>query len=87
MSQIYKTTFDVSGGGAFPLDMLRYDCCFPSHSNDTTAIEDSLAVGDGTLRKIRLIKYHGGKSHNLTPGRWESFGWKIDQTPSTEKLP
>lgn len=63
----YFYTYYVSGYGTFPLDMLRYDSCWPSTSVDVAKIDRS--------DKSRSIKLH---SHQRpTPERWESFLWKI----------
>lgn len=59
-------TFDVEGQGQFPLDMLRYDLCWPASEADATMIN----MGTG-LRPVRL---KGLKSP--TVARWASFGWK-----------
>lgn len=65
--------FTVEGPGVFPLDMLRYDACFPY---------DSYSVGEMVIsgrpgaqqekHKVTLIS-----RQEPTHGRWESFGWKV----------
>lgn len=67
------TTFTVTGSGAFPLDMLRYDECWPATADDATYIGRSWARGTGRSR-ITLI------THDRTAparDRWESFGWQV----------
>jgi hypothetical protein len=63
-----RIAFDVMGTGPFPVDMLRYDECFPSGPDDAAAI-----IGE-KRRKVRLVtqRYTGP-----TAGRWDSFNWPI----------
>lgn len=69
---MYVTIFDVDGDGRFPLDMLRYDSCFPR--DDVVGL-----IGvDGGRRTVRMACYHKLKSKSyITPARWESFGWTV----------
>lgn len=39
---MYTTSFTVVGDSAFPLDMLRYDGCYPETSDDVNEMCDSL---------------------------------------------
>lgn len=60
--------FTVEGRGYFPLDMLRYDACYPATSEDAT----NLAAKD--FRKVTLISTIIAEP---TAGRWQSFGWQV----------
>lgn len=64
--------FTVQGKGSFPLDMLRYDQCWPERGDDVSEIEERRSYGDG-LRNVRLI----GVCSTPTVGRWSSFGWQV----------
>ena len=58
----------VHGSGEFPIDMLRYDQCWPiceKHAH--------LFSRDNGERAI-VVATH---AHNFTPARWHSFGWTI----------
>jgi hypothetical protein len=77
----YKTTFQVHGSGRFPLDMLRYDCCFPDCSTDISMLSNECRDD----RIVTLVRHHETKDPNLTVGRWNSFGWGVYLT-RTEKL-
>jgi hypothetical protein len=58
--------FVVEGVGSFPLDMLRYDSCWPADQETMSYLE---ARG-----KRRLMM----RSHSSpTPERWASFGWRV----------
>jgi hypothetical protein len=69
--------FTVEGGGTFPIDMLRYDACYPASEADSYATEWN--VGDG-LRRVTL-KHRVTKdeclNHYPTEDRWKSFTWNI----------
>jgi hypothetical protein len=56
----------ATGESYFPLDMLRYDQCWPASSDDAANISSS------EHRSINL------RSHvEPTIERWSSFGWSI----------
>ncbi len=68
--QIYN--FTVTPGSEklfFPMDMLRYDCCWPRHGNDAHAIIDS-HDRDGRSVAIQLSSFQ-----MPTIARWRSFSW------------
>lgn len=74
---MYYTTAEATGDGTFPLDMLRYDCCFPA---DMTAVDNMLSDVYANLKRrtVKLGRYTALKSSRaFTPARWESFGWKL----------
>jgi hypothetical protein len=88
---VYVTTFEVTGNFQFPMDMLRYDRCFPVRSEDGSAILRSMEYGnakkevDGKFR-IRLERVTRGNP-DPTAVRWYSFGWVVDpETVKTEKV-
>ena len=60
--------FTVQGSKDFPLDMLRYDACYPATSEDAI----NLAAKDS--RKVTLIST---MITDPTAGRWNSFGWQV----------
>lgn len=65
--------FTVQGRGRFPVDMLRYDGCYPASSADAQIIEETIR-GDRTgLQQVQLGT-HNGKP---TADRWRSFGWTV----------
>lgn len=86
---MYITDFTVEGRGDFPLDMLRYDQCWPADSAAVTAIETtygselerhgSTVAQQPGLRRIRLRKV-SGSGIGPTEGRWNSFGWRVVET-------
>ncbi len=71
---IHCTEFEVSGSGLFPVDMLRYDQCYPLNPEVIFP-----ATGDpSTLRKVKLQRLHSLKDNaHITLERWSSFGWFV----------
>lgn len=66
--KLYKYT--VAGKGYFPVDMLRYDCCWPASQEDVPELRD---FTDRTAtRRITLCGLG-----TPTTGRWNSFGWMV----------
>jgi len=64
--------YHVRGRGRFPIDMLRYDSCWPAGQEDVSLITDSLG-GPYELREVALYFNH----HAPTDQRWRSFGWVV----------
>ena len=76
----YFQTFVVRGRWNFPIDMLRYDQCWP--------IGDGLELIGHSIRGVRPDNSSDGHSVKLgrwvdhpsrrpTLGRWASFGWYV----------
>ena len=57
--------FSVTGRGTFPVDMLRYDRCFPVGTGQEAIQSEYLSE----TTKVILEGAH------CTVGRWLSFGW------------
>jgi hypothetical protein len=62
----------VEGIGEFPLDMLRYDNCWPATTLDVAGMATESLFG-ATLR--RQVVIHSYRAPTLA--RWESFGWRV----------
>lgn len=75
MSKRYRIT--VSGKGNFPLDMLRYDECWPRDALDAARIAPELPVTAHEEFRLwadpRIIVLYSNKYP--TEQRWLSFGW------------
>ena len=72
----YLQTFRVHGSSRFPVDMLRYDSCWPASEDYSIEISDSCGLGD--KRMVKLCRWVESKTALPTVGRWESFGWKVE---------
>ena len=66
-----RSFFRVTGSSTFPIDMLRYDRCWPATTEDAVAIGTSLQR-DRT-RMERTIHLVGLRPPTI--GRWQSFMW------------
>jgi hypothetical protein len=64
--------FIVQGVLPFPIDMLRYDACYPASEADSSIINRSLT--HDTRGKITV---EVRTRSPLTVGRWKSFGWQV----------
>lgn len=76
---LYVTTFDVNGESTFPVDMLRYDECFPSRGEDGTEMIHRIGRDVERVATAKPIKLrHIGSSALWQPTfeRWRSFGWE-----------
>jgi hypothetical protein len=74
---IYEST--VTGRGAFPVDMLRYDRCFPATERDAIQIGTSFGLRMGVTDASRSFTICVISEHPLTSARWSSFGWQVDE--------
>lgn len=91
LPRIKVFSFTVKGSGQFPLDMLRYDQCWPTGTDDASKIETSLAryykadfcaadeIGNSNKWEINLTGANGWGEP--TPGRWESFNCRVTLHP------
>jgi hypothetical protein len=72
--------FTVEGKGTFPIDMLRYDACYPASEADSYATMWDVVNEGYALRRVTL-KHRVSKDANLhhypTEDRWKSFMWKV----------
>lgn len=86
----YATEFEVVGNGAFPLDMLRYDACFPRGSEDAARIGDTLdrdyRVKHRNSEPIKLTHYSSTSKWMPTKDRWSSFLWGVNPSIQTHKI-
>jgi hypothetical protein len=84
----YRQCFTVYGTMQFPIDMLRYDHCFPASEQDSYTILDTFNKLQPHGRwKVGLMRYVETKGAYPTLGRWESFCAKVDQSSfRTEKI-
>lgn len=68
--------FTVEGRGEFPLDMLRYDRCWPKReSEDVGAIEKSFRQTQLGAADLYAVRLRGLREPEAA--RWKSFGWRV----------
>jgi hypothetical protein len=70
----YRQTFRVTGMGEFPLDMLRYDHCWPATETDAASAEGPRHCP----RTVAIVRDIRQKGDVPTASRWHSFGWDVD---------
>jgi len=63
--------FYVTGHGHFPIDMLRYDRCWPTINNRNDVFQACHREPITVELETDIPEYR------LTPGRWSSFGWAM----------
>lgn len=79
MAKRYYQTFTVESNFSFPIDMLRYDGCFPASEVDSGVISRSLTDFERPV-KVKIGRWVHGKGYSEpTIGRWESFGCKVSE--------
>ena len=71
MPHMNTTRFDVEGRGTFPMDMLRFDRCFPISHEASRNMEPDIT-------STRVVQLEAVSPRGLiTPERWQSFGWTV----------
>lgn len=68
--------FKVTGSGPFPLDMLRYDRCWPNSSDDALEM---------TGPQQRTIWLRSDDKTVPTVTRWQTFGWTAVRDAGTRR--
>ena len=66
-------TFNVTGSGAFPIDMLRYDVA-KIVEGDSELDNLQLDTWDRIALPRRMVQVKGKA---CTAARWASFGWQV----------
>jgi len=62
-------------GRIFPLDMLRYDACYPASMEDVEKLMFSMSSERELVECVKSITLRSFQKP--TDGRWKSFGWTI----------
>lgn len=70
---MYHQVFTVKGKGAFPIDMLRLDYCWPHNE------EDSKRVFQKGIRTIELVRRIDREGTVPAAGHWLSYGWTVKE--------
>lgn len=86
----FRQRFTVEGRGKFPLDMLRYDHCWPADQDSVQSIHFSLERtqkrADGP-RAIVLLRDVFDKGAEPQVERWLSFSWRVTSVLSAKATP
>lgn len=63
------------GRTSFPIDMLRYDACWPESESDVAAIKNPVRHrGDDNCTRVVLVSDSPNAPERA---RWASFGWHV----------
>lgn len=76
----YECTFKVRGEFLFPLDMLRYDRCFPKTELDAGIIERYQGESESPRgpTEVGLVSVSASKEVcRPNEQRWTSFQWEV----------
>lgn len=81
-ARMYRWRAVAQGRGYFPIDMLRYDECWPAR-------EGQLSVGHARPsdppQTVELAAYSDSRARSpFTPERWASFGWRLTEARCAE---
>jgi hypothetical protein len=71
---MYVHSAQIQGTGPFPVDMLRYDACWPCVTKDAERLAATFAQPTTTRWTVEVQQYTPLKQHNFSVKRWESFG-------------
>jgi hypothetical protein len=73
----FEHKFEVVGQVAFPIDMLRYDSCFPLTAQDSKAITESLEARNGDMKTVALVCLTSKTAWRPAADRWRACGWTV----------
>lgn len=80
---VETVTYEVTGNGPFPFDMLRYDGAWPTHESQThkfevpfSAIRSKEAYSEWR-NEPRTVSITGIKEPTIE--RWRTFGWTVSE--------
>jgi len=76
-TKMFMHRFIVEGSGIFPVDMLRYNSCWPTYSEDVFAIMMDHTDPEYLEPRKATISAIASKGWKPTEGRWASFGWRV----------
>lgn len=71
----------------FPIDMLRYDQCWPATSEDVGKMSMTFGrFGEADFRPVTVAAHRDVKAGSFTLERWRSFGWVITGHITSRKI-
>jgi hypothetical protein len=86
MAKVYKQIWTVEGALSFPVDMLRYDGCFPADETQSHIINRTMDGSTGKVQ-VKVARYRrSDMTLHPTVGRWNSFGWQYVEGSLTQEV-
>jgi len=67
----------------FPMDMLRYDRCYPLTERDAREIERSTELTESRREIVIMLQ---SNDRSPTADRWDSRGWKVTRSEYMGKI-
>lgn len=79
----WRCRFTVMGTFQFPVDMMRYDACYPVTEQDSARILATFPpqyTGQAGVLRVELERWGDTREEagRVTPRRWKSFLWAVD---------
>lgn len=78
-----EITYFVTGTGAFPIDMLRHDECWPVTEIDSRKISDLLIHKNLNIPEWQVAVR---STQQPTVDRWKSFGCSVAMQPKRQEI-
>lgn len=78
--KLVRQTATVKGHGQFPIDMLRYDHCWPKTDDDSERIVRSIDRISYPEDVEVTLERKAPKGHAWTLDRWKSFRYVVVHT-------
>lgn len=75
----FEHKFKVVGKGAFAIDMLRFDSCFPQTAKDSATIQASMRGRAEAERSVWLVTVSHNKAWRPATDRWRAHGWTVQE--------
>lgn len=72
-NQMNTLTLESTKGAPFPIDMLRYDTCWPRTGADVAII---VTANAGYAQRGQKVTVARDRSGEWALARWASFGWR-----------
>ena len=74
--------FDVQGGrtSTFPMDMLRYDSCWPARNQDVMMVLALVQQDASAIERLPAkvtVRLCTDNRNAPTKARWSSFAWRV----------
>lgn len=66
----------VAGSFAFPMDMARYDGCYPASEDESGRIERTREPGAHGMQFV-VLQQDADHGAPWNGDRWRSFGWRL----------
>lgn len=73
----YEHKFEVVGQTVFPIDMLRYDSCYPETTKDAENVVKSFNPEDRTMKSVALVCVTTNRHWRPAADRWRAAGWMV----------